>query len=103
MSRHLLLASDAEDALAKLPEPERRRVIRALARLANEAGPAEHVLQLPDSPHPWYVVRVRSFRIVFRPLTRDEQLQQQEPQDGILVAAIMNRPHLPGAIRRLSR
>jgi mRNA interferase RelE/StbE len=64
MTYRVEVKPSAADALAKIPEPHRRRIVRRIDRLADNPRPRGAILL--EGPTSLYRIRVGDYRIVYQ-------------------------------------
>ncbi|MHB8717936.1 MAG: type II toxin-antitoxin system RelE family toxin [Candidatus Dormibacteria bacterium] len=90
----VLLTRTAERDLARLPRAELRRIRAALDDVANDASGD---LKPLVGARPWIRRRAGDWRVVYR----HADPTQGEPDGAYIVARIVNRRDLVGAVRSL--
>jgi mRNA interferase RelE/StbE len=64
MTYRIEVKPSAADALAKIPEPRRRRIVRKIDRLADNPRPRGAILL--EGPSSLYRIRVGDYRIIYQ-------------------------------------
>jgi mRNA-degrading endonuclease RelE of RelBE toxin-antitoxin system len=98
--KYIEVAPKAERDLRKVSASTLRRIARALEALA--AGAPNLDVQSLSRHNPWRRFRVGSYRILLRPLSRDEVKRVTgKAGSGYLVARVVDRKEQDRAIRTL--
>jgi len=87
MTYRVEVKPSAADALAKIPEPHRRRIVRKIDQLANNPRPRGVILL--EGPSSLYRIRVGDYRIVY------------QIQDRALVVLVVRIGHRGDVYRHL--
>lgn len=108
MGAHVELSFLAKHDLKRLgPGPDRKVVIDALMVGLTAIPPRSNLdVKALKGAAPWLRLRVGDYRILYRPLTRDElkavsRKRKRRAEAGYLVARIVHRRDLERAVRAL--
>jgi mRNA-degrading endonuclease RelE of RelBE toxin-antitoxin system len=108
VAAHVELSVVAERDLKRLgPGPDRKVIIDALAvGLTAVPPPGNLDIKALRGAAPWLRLRVGDYRILYRPLTREElkavsRQRKRRAEAGYLVARIVHRRDLDRAVRAL--
>jgi mRNA-degrading endonuclease RelE of RelBE toxin-antitoxin system len=108
MTTHVELSRRATKDLRQLDKPTARRILAVLQRdLSAEPPPDNLDIKLLQGAEPWLRLRIGTYRVLYRPMTRDElrsfaaDSTTSSNDEGYLVARIVHRRDLDQAVGTL--